>query len=564
MNKKMLFGLLCTVLLGGLSACSSSLKPLKNSMINVEPKPLALVGTEVPSRIHIAFPPKYFNKKARLKVVPVLRYPGGEVWGTGYTFQGEKVRDNEIPVSYAEGATVTMESKFKYQPAMMRSELWLMPEVYVGSSKYAMPAIKVADGVLSTVDLATATDATPALAPDKFQRIIKQAYDANVMFLIQQANVRQGELTKEDVEEWRYIVQNAYEALDQRVSVEVQAYASPDGKTDLNERLSEQRERNTTAKLKDAFRKQDLSAVEINAHYTAEDWEGFSKLVEASNLPDKDLVLRVLSMYPDPEQREREIRNLSSVFGQLADEILPQLRRSRLVANVEIIGKTDDEIKEWAKKWPGRLILEEQLYAATLFDTYEEQKRMYKISRQLYPKDYRAYNNLGVLEFRKGNMVQAKYWFDEANKVKSNPETNMNLALLEIQKGNIERADQLLSTAGNVPEIGQVMGLLDLKRGDYSNAVKAFGSTRNNNAAVAYIADGNYSAARTTLDAIAEPNAKTFYLKAVVGARMNNEAEVLENLGKAVSADRSYAVRAARDLEFAHYQSNQKFATLLK
>ncbi len=567
MNRQLINGLLTAVSIAVLSACSTGLKPVQNSMITVEPQPLTLAGSEVPAQIHITFPQKYFGKNATLKVSPVLRYPGGEQRADSYTFQGENVRGNETPVSYAQGGRMTISSTFKYKPAMLRSNLWLRFEAYNGKSKIVMPDIKVGEGVIGTADLATVEDATPALAPDKFQRIIKQAYDANILFLIQQANVRQGELTKEDVEEWRYIVQNAHEDLTQRVSVEVQSYASPDGKKDLNEKLSAQRERNTTAKLKDAFRKQnlqDLQDLEINAHYTAEDWDGFQRLVEASNLPDKDLVLRVLNMYPDPEQREREIRNISAVFSHLADEILPQLRRSRLIANVEIIGKSDEKIKEWSEKLPGHLNLEEQLYAAKLLDTYEKKKRMYNIARQLYPKDYRSYNNLGVLEFEQGNLSRAKYWFDQANKVKMNPESNLNLALLEMGEGNTERADQLLSTAGSVPEIGQAMGMLELKQGKYAEAAKAFSGIINNNSAVVSILNEDYAEARRILTAIPHPNAKTYYLQAIVAARMNNSKDLLSYLNEAIQMDKRYAYRAAVDLEFASVASLPEFKALIK
>lgn len=564
MNKKIILALLAAVVTMALSSCASKLKPMQQSMVNVEPKPMALVGNQVPVRIHFSFPPKYFAKGATLKVTPVIRYQGGSAVGESFYFQGENVRGNNTPINYAQGGLYTVESKFKFLPGMLRSELWLYLEGQHGSSKYLLPTLKVAEGVVATANLATVDAAQPAIAPDKFQRIIKQAYDANIMFLIQQANVRQGELNKEDVEEWRYIVQNAKEDLTQRVSVEVQAYASPDGKTTLNEQLSQQREKNTTAKLKDAFKKQDMADVEINAHYTAEDWEGFQKLVAASNLPDKDIVLRVLSMYPDPEQREREIRNISTVFSQLADEILPQLRRSRLIANVEIIGKSDDEIKRYAEKAPGRLTLEELLYSATLFDKYEQKRRMYGIARQLYSKDYRSYNNLGVLEFERGMFEQARYWFDQANAVKMNPASNLNIALLEMRAGNLERADQYLSTAGELPEFGQALGLYDLMQGKTTEAVKAFGDTKSNNAAVAQIVDGNYAAAGETLAAIANPDARTYYLKAVVGARTRNQADVMTNLGKAIEKDPALAKRAAGDLEFAAYAKNAAFQSLVK
>ncbi|WP_329904527.1 hypothetical protein [Porphyromonas pogonae] len=563
-SKKTSIALISATFLLSLSGCSSKLRPLSGNMVSAEPQPLEVVGNKVPVKVHVTFPAKYFSKDARLKIVPQMRYASGEKWGPSFTFQGEKVMGNEIVVPYEQGANRNLDFAIDYDPAMLRSELFLTFEAYNGSSKVVLPSLKVADGVIATADLASVKDAAPAIAPDRFQRIIKQAFDANIMFLIQQAQVRAKEVNKEDVEEWRYIVQNAKETPNQRVSVEVQAYASPDGGKDLNEKLSEARERNTTKVIKNQFKKQDLADVEINAHYTAQDWEGFKKLVESSNLQDKDLVLRVLEMYPDPEQREKEIKNISAVFSQLADIILPQLRRSRLVANVEIIGKSDDEIKEWAEKYPGRLSLDELLYAATLQQTNKEKERLYKIARQLYPLEYRSYNNLGVLSYLEGNMVQAEYWFTEANKRKMNPETNLNLGLIALQKGDVKRANELISTSSNVPEVGQAMGIIYLNEGQYDKAEVALGDFKNNNAAVAQIMNKDYAKAAATLNAIAQPNAKTSYLKAVVAARTNDAAGVYANLKDAATKDASLVKRMANDLEFAAYKNTPEFGSLLR
>ncbi|MFC2631420.1 MAG: hypothetical protein ACFNX2_02865, partial [Porphyromonas pasteri] len=303
MIKQVITGALvsATVLLTA-SSCSQKLRPMTADQVKAEPQPLEVVGGKVPVAVHLTFPAKWFPKDATLTIVPILRYQGGEKWGNGTTFQGEKVYGNDRIVYHANGSNATVNFVLPYVPAMAKSELYLNFKGKQGSRTVKLPDLKVADGVIATEALATLAGVTPVISPDGFQRVIKEAYDANIMFLIQQSNVRSSELNKDEVQEWKYTVQNAKETPNQEVSVEVQAYASPDGGKELNEKLSASREKNTTAQLKTAFKKQKMSDVAIDAHYTAQDWEGFKKLVEQSDFQDKELVLRVLSMYPDPEQ----------------------------------------------------------------------------------------------------------------------------------------------------------------------------------------------------------------------------------------------------------------------
>ena len=430
-------------------------------------------GDAVKTRINFAFPKKSFPKKGTLRITPVLRYAGGEKWGKAYDYQGDDVYGNEQVVFYKSGANAVLDFAVPYTPQMQKSELYLTFNGKVGKKAQKISAMKVADGVNATETLATVEGILPAIAPHGFQRVVKEMYDADILFQIQQANVRGSEINKEDVEEWRYTVQNAKETPNQNVSVEVQSYASPDGGKKLNEKLSENRERNTTAALKKEFKKQDMAGVAIDAHYTAQDWEGFRTLVEKSDLPDKDLVLRVLSMYPDPESREREIKNISVVFKQLADNILPKLRRSRLIANVEIIGKSDAEIQEFIAKAPGHLSAEELLYAAELTNSTTEKMRIYQIANQIFKKDYRAYNNIGALYFAQGKIKDAEAWFNKAATLQDNEVTKLNRGLIALYHGDKEKAQDMISAAINTPELGQALAYLYLKQGEYMKAETA-------------------------------------------------------------------------------------------
>ncbi len=546
-----------------LASCASKFK-ISSTGVNVDPNPLTVQGDAVKTRINFAFPKKSFPKKGTLRITPVLRYAGGEKWGKAYDYQGDDVYGNEQVVFYKSGANAVLDFAVPYTPQMQKSELYLTFNGKVGKKAQKISSMKVADGVNATETLATVEGILPAIAPHGFQRVVKEMYDADILFQIQQANVRGSEINKEDVEEWRYTVQNAKETPNQNVSVEVQSYASPDGGKKLNEKLSENRERNTTAALKKEFKKQDMAGVAIDAHYTAQDWEGFRTLVEKSDLPDKDLVLRVLSMYPDPESREREIKNISVVFKQLADNILPKLRRSRLIANVEIIGKSDAEIQEFIAKAPGHLSAEELLYAAELTNSTAEKMRIYQIANQIFKKDYRAYNNIGALYFAQGKIKDAEAWFNKAATLQDNEVTKLNRGLIALYHGDKEKAQDMISAAINTPELGQALAYLYLKQGEYMKAETAFGETVSNNAAVAQLLNGNYAKALKTLQKITIPSATTELIRAIIAARTNDNNGVITALKSAIALDGSVAYQIADNLEFAKYKNLAAFKALVK
>lgn len=543
------------------SSCACRLKPLNGSAAQVDPNPLTLVGTQIPGQVRLTLPAKWCHKRAIVNITPELRYAGTSVTGQTVTIQGENVRDNYQTISYERGGSVIVPFAFDYKPGMEQSDLYLTFTATVKGKKVNLPAIKVARGTIMTAGLASISDITPALARDAFQRVIKEQYTADLKFLINRAEVRAAELNKREVKDWQDVVDNAYQVPNQEVDIEIQAYASPDGAQDLNERLSAQRERNTSSVI---ARKLGNKKIEVNAHYTAEDWDGFQKLLEASNIQDKELVLRVLSMYPDPEDREREIRNLSHVFTQLADEILPELRRSRLNANVRIIGKSDDELKMFMAQRPGRLTIEEILYTATLYDNAKDQMNAYQQATQLYPKDYRAYNNIGTLYLAQGNYEQAAKYFAQAQKIQPNAASNMNEALLALDRGDLATAQRLMGSAVEAPEAGQGIGFLQMHEGKYADAVRSFGNTPSNALAIAQIMQGQYADATRTLAAVAQPNGETAYLKAVVAARTNDLQALISNLRSAIAQDRSYALRAQRDLEFAAFSQTPEFVALVK
>ena len=551
-----------------LSSCAGTLKPLDARYVKVDPQPLQVVGGKVPATITIDFPSKWFNKNAEVKITPTLRYAGGEAWGTTTRLQGEKVRGNATVIPYSNGGKVTISTEFVYKPEMLKSDLYLTFVATIKGKEKTLPPVKVGEGVIATEALASYKYATPAIAPDKFQRVIKEKYDADILFLIQQANLRAQELGKASVQEWKGIVKNADETPNQKVAVEVQAYASPDGGYELNEKLAAQREKNTTNYLKNQLKKEKVDAP-LSAHYTAQDWEGFRELVEKSNLQDKDLVLRVLSMYPDPEVREREIKNISTVFKQLADEILPQLRRSRLVANVEIIGKSDEELAKLASESPNRLTVDELLYSATLFDNDQKKSEIYKAATKIFPRDPRGYNNLGVLAYRAGDYDTAARYFDQAAQLRQSgsqdvQEVLYNQGLIALGKGEVEKAEQLFGNAANVAELSDALGLLYIRQGKYADAAKTLRNTATNNGVLAQILNRDYNQALELLSQIPNPDAVTHYLKAIIGARTSQVNLMQQGISDAVKADPSLAVNISRDREFAKYANQTFFLNALK
>ena len=563
MTKKLYLPLLMALVVA-LSSCSSKMGELSSDYFTVTPQVLEAIGGKVPATINGKFPEKYFNKKAVVEVTPVLKWNGGEAKGQPATFQGEKVEGNDQTISYKMGGSYTMKTSFDYVPEMAKSELYLEFKATIGKKVVTIPAVKVADGVISTSELVNNTlgNANPALGEDAFQRIIKEKHDANIMFLIQQANIRSSEL--KTAKEFNKEVANVNEAANKKISnIEVSAYASPDGGVSLNTTLAENREGNTTKMLSKDLKKAKIDAP-IDAKYTAQDWEGFQELVSKSNIQDKELILRVLSMYQDPAQREQEIKNISSVYKTLADEILPQLRRSRLTLNYEIIGKSDEEIAKLASSNPSELNVEELLYAATLTNDPAKQEAIYTQATKQFPNDYRAFNNLGKLAYQAGNVDKAESYFKKAASVNASPEVNMNLGLISLIKGDKAAAETYFGKAAGTKELGESMGNLYIAQGQYERAVNSFGDSKTNSAALAQILAKDYNKAKNTLANVERPDAYTDYLMAVLGARTNNSSMVTSSLKSAVAKDPSLAKKAATDLEFAKYFTNADFMSIAK
>lgn len=567
MNKK---SILLTVAVAALVlfAC----KPPKEFVdpINVSVNPLEMHAGKVEVTIDGTYPVKYFQKKMVMTVTPVLKskISSAEWRADSKTYQGEKVKDNNDVIKYKVGGEYKQVATFDYNPEMESSELWLEITGKLGKKEFTIDPIKVADGVNITPLLVAveAGEVETKIEKDNFQRIIEEKQEAEIRFLIQQSEVRKSEISSDAVVALTKRIDEANKAANlEMTGLEISSYASPDGGMDLNEKLAEKRDQASQKYINKELKKLKAT-VTIDSKFTAEDWEGFQALMEQSNIQDKEVILRVLSMYSDPEQREAEIKNLSAAYKAIADEILPQLRRSKMTLAINVIGRSDAEIDSLAKANPDTLSLEELLYSATLTADLERKAEIYTKVTELYADEYRGFNNLGVVRYEQGDVEAAGRAFDKALELNAkNAAVNYNCGVVALVKGDNAKAEECFGNAGGVGEsLNHVNGVLAIRRADYKKAVELFGTAKVNNAALAKILTKDYAGARSVLEGVAKPNARTNYLLAVVAARQNDRAAVVANLKKAIEADGAWKEKAAKDVEFLAFAEDEEFAALVK
>ena len=548
-----------------LASCSK-FKAISADNVTVTPTPLETIGGEVPATINIKFPEKYMKKKVSLNLTPVLKYQGGESTSEGTTFQGESVLGNGTTVPYKAGGNYTMRASFPFIEAMQQSDLYLRSYAKKGNKTIELPDVKVGYGVNATSDLLRGTLSTvnPALAPDAYQRIIRQKQEAQIKYLVNQANVRASELNTTSIKDFVKILKeiNDNQETLKLQNIEVSAYASPEGRYDFNAQLAEKRQNTSSAYVNEQLKKNKMSA-DVDTKFTAEDWDGFQQLVSQSNIQDKEVILRVLSMYSDPAEREQQIRNMSVVYDELAKGILPELRRARLIANYDVIGRSDEQIVDQFNADARQLSVEEVLYGAALQDDNTTKKTWYEKAAQLFPNDARAFNNLANLAYQGGDLASAASYLAKAKGLNANSaEVATNEALLALAKGQVNEAEALLSKGAGANTYSEVLGNLNLAKGNYAAAAANLAGVKSNSALLAQILNKDYVAAAATLAGIKNADAYTAYLKAILGARQGNAEAVVSGLTSAIQQNPSLASRAAKDLEFAKYAA--QIASLVK
>ena len=550
------------------SSCSKDLTALDPSLFKCNPNPLEVKGGKVDATITGTFPVKYFNKQAVLTVTPVLKFNGTEVKGKSVNFQGEKVVGNDQSISFKAGGSYSMKASFNYVPEMANSELFLEFSVVSKKKTYTIPSVKVADGVIATSQLVStkATEFAPVMLTDKFQRVLQEMQEADILFLIQKSELRKSEAKSSDVVALTQKIKDVKASQNQQISgLEISGYASPDGGIDLNTNLAEKRQAVTSDMINKELKKLKTT-VTIDSKFTAEDWAGFQSLMESSTIQDKQVILRVLSMYTDPEQREREIKNLSVAYKGIATDILPQLRRSKLKLTVDITGKTDAELTQLAKEDASKLSVEELIFASTLTNDLNEKAAIFQKVTELYPNDVRGYNNLGSVKFKQGNVADASRYFAKALEIDpKSADINYNAGLTSLAKGDLSSAEVAFGkAAGTSGSVGQALGTVNVIKGDYSKAKTYFGSSATNNAALVQVLNADYNGARKTLAAVAQPDGMTSYIGAIIGARTNDRDAVYSNLKSAIKLDSSLAMKAAKDIEFFKFKTEPEFLSIAK
>jgi len=566
-----------------LVSCSGLSKMKKNAdqiQFKVTPDVLESHAGKVNFSIDTRYPAKYFNKKATIVATPVLKYADGNTSFTPATVQGESVKANNKVINYTSGGSVSYKDAADYNKSMAKSELYINMTASQGKKTLDFEPVKIANGVIATGELVVnmpkpvigvrrEANATGKYDPntDPFQRIVPDEMMADIHYLINNADVRKDEIEAKDVVGLQEYTKkaNADDKIDLK-RVEVAAYASPDGTIDLNTELAAKRKETSTAflaqKLKDAG-----VDIDLKTKYTPEDWDGFKALMEKSNIQDKELILRVLSMYNDPEVREREIKNLSETFTGVADEILPQLRRAKMTTSIDLIGKTDDELKALAKSDPASLNPAELLYAATLFEDLNDQLAIYNSFIKVYPNDWRGPNNAGYILAKQMKYDEAKPFFEKAETLNnSDPVIKNNLGAVALKEGDVKKAETLFgAAAGAGNEVNYNLGIVSMKNGEYDKAVKYFVKDEDINSALALMMAGNNNGALADLDLYDNPNCyMKEYLKAIIGARTAKENLLFESLEKACAINPEMKAKARNDMEFARYFENPKFREIVK
>jgi Flp pilus assembly protein TadD len=566
-----------------LTSCSGLNKMKKNAdqiQFKVTPEVLESHAGKVDFAVDTRYPAKYFNKKATVTATPVLKYADGNTTLTPATVQGESIKANNKVINYKGGGSISYKNSVSYKPEMAKSELYMNLTASKGKKKVDFAPVKIATGVLATSELVAnypkpivgvrrEENKTGKYDPniDPFQRVVPEEMMADIHYQINKSEVRKEEVAAKDVRDLEEYTKkaNADDKVDLK-RVEVAAYASPDGTIDLNTELAAQRKETSTAFLAQKLKEAGVD-IELKTKYTPEDWDGFKKLMEQSNIPDKDLILRVLSMYNDPEVREREIKNLSEAFTGVADEILPQLRRAKMTTSVDLIGKSDEELKELAKSNPASLNPAELLYAATLFDSLDDQLAVYNSFIKDYPNDWRGSNNAGYVLAKQGKYEEAKPLFEKAEiQMNNEPIVKNNLGAVTLKEGDVQKAETLFgAAAGAGNEVNYNLGIVSMKKGEYDKAAKYFIKDEDINSALAKMMTGNNNGALSDLEAFNKPDCyMKEYLKAVIGARTTKENLLFESLQKACTINPEMKAKARNDMEFARYFSNPKFVEITK
>lgn len=534
---------------------------------SVTPNPLEMHADSVQVELKGSFPTKYFNKKVSAKVIPVLKYAGKEKEFESITLSGELSEEKGTKISYEQGGSFTHTTRVPYEEGMQDAELFIRVEGMYKSAKKELTSEKIADGTNITPKLVRDND-QPVIGKDNFQKVVPVSAKADIHYVINRSEVRSSELSDADIKAFKDFIQKGVKEEYVFKNLQVMAYASPDGEITLNENLANERAESAASWAERELKRNKVAPANDPSFYNkvgkGEDWEGFKQAMEASEIKDKNLILRVLEMYTDLNKREEEIKNLAATYVEVADKILPQLRRSQLTLNAEEKSKTDEQIQSLAKSAPDSLSKDELLYAATLTEDMNEKLSIYQSFANVYPEDWRGPNNVGYIYVKQNKLNEAKAEFEKAAKLDvNNAAVQNNLGVIARLNGDIEKALEYYKSAeGSHPEVSQNLGLVMIIRGKYDEASSYYSTTESFNAALAKLLNGQMDEAGRILNTLSE-SAHVSYLKAIIEARNNNNDAMITNLKAAVSQDPSLKEKAKTDVEFIKYWNNSDFQAVV-
>jgi Flp pilus assembly protein TadD len=559
-----------TAFLVGCNGLGKMIKKQKTITYDVKPNPLEMHGDSVVFTVSGKYPAKVFAKKATVTVTPVVKYSGGEKAMKPVILVGEKATGSGQKIGYTTGGTFSYTTeKFAYEPGMKVAKVELRAQGAVKKKTKDFTPVEIADGTIVT-PLLVRNDEKGIYAKDAFVKTTPANQTANIYYLINKSDVRSSELKSDEMKNLQaFINTNINSQWYEFKGIGVSAYASPDGELSLNENLAKDRAKTGSKALMGEFKKnknKDQKFGKEEANYTtqttAEDWDGFQTLMQQSSIADKDLILRVLTMYKDGEQREKEIKNLSKTYTEVAEKILPKLRRSVLTVNVDKKSRTDEMITKLATTYPDSLSVEELLYATTLTTDQNTQVQIFQSAEKKYASDWRTSNNLGVALLMQNKVTEAGEAFKRAEATANgNPILMNNMGIIAAKSGDRRKAMEYYDKAsGAGKEVNYNKGIVNVRDGKYADAVSNFGDYKGFNKALAELLNGNTGAVATTIDASTEKDmAWSYYLKAVAAARANNAAEVNSNLKTAIDKDGSLKAAAKDDAEFIKLRDNADF-----
>lgn len=559
-----------TALLVGCNGLGKMVKKQSTFSYDMKPNPLEMHGDSVGFTVTGKYPAKIFAKKATVTLTPVVKYSGGEKALKPVILVGDKATDPGQKISFEKGGTFSYTSeKFAYEPAMKVATVELRAQGKVKKKTKDFTPVKLGDGTIVT-PLLVRNDEKGIYAKDAFVKSTPANQTANIYYLINKSDVRASEMKSDEIKNLNnFINANINNGWYEFKDINVSAYASPDGELTLNENLAKDRAKSGSKALMGEFKKnknKDQKFGKDESYFktqtTAEDWDGFKTLMEQSSIADKDLILRVLTMYQDGEQREKEIKNLSKTYTEVADKILPKLRRSVLTVNVDKKSRTDEQITKLTTTYPDSLSVEEMLYGANLTNDVNAKVQIYTAAEKNYGTDWRTSNNLGVALLMNNKVSEAGEAFKRAEaNANGNPILMNNLGIVAAKAGDRKKAMEYYDKAnGAGNEVNYNKGIVNVRDGKYADAVGNFGEYKGFNKALAELLNGNAGAVPTTLDASNEKDmAMSFYLKAVAAARNNNATDAITNLKTAIEKDGSLKVAAKEDAEFIKLRDNAAF-----